>query len=81
MTAIASAHKILRKGGQIMILDLLEHGFSKAGELYGDLWLGFKTSDLHRWLESAGFKRIELNVVAREDQPPHFETVLASAEK
>jgi ubiquinone/menaquinone biosynthesis C-methylase UbiE/DNA-binding transcriptional ArsR family regulator len=81
ITAIASAYQILRKGGQIMILDLLEHDFAKARELYGDQWLGFKTSDLHRWLESAGFKRIEISVVAREDQPPHFETVLAGAEK
>src|SRR5688500_9816980 len=80
-TAILSACKLLRKGGQIMILDLLEHDFNRARELYGDRWLGFKTSDLHRWLESAGFKKIELNLVAREEQPPHFETILAGAEK
>jgi ubiquinone/menaquinone biosynthesis C-methylase UbiE/DNA-binding transcriptional ArsR family regulator len=79
--AIASAHKILRTGGQIMILDLLEHAFARARELYGDHWLGFKTSDLHRWLETAGFKKIEVSVVAREEQPPHFETILAAAEK
>jgi len=76
--AISSAHKILRAGGQIMILDLLQHGFDKARELYGDRWLGFAESDLHRWLEEAGFKRIEISVVAREEQPPHFQTILAS---
>jgi ubiquinone/menaquinone biosynthesis C-methylase UbiE/DNA-binding transcriptional ArsR family regulator len=80
-SALASAWKILRPGGQIMILDLLEHGFQRARELYGDRWLGFKTSDLHRWLESAGFKKIEISVVAKEEQPPHFETILAGAEK
>lgn len=80
-TAIASAHRILRPGGQILLLDLLEHGFQKARELYGDHWLGFKTSDLHHWLETAGFKKIEINVVAREEQPPHFETLLAAGEK
>ncbi len=79
--AIASAHRILRTGGQILILDLLEHEFEEARELYGDRWLGFKTSDLHRWLEVAGFKKIEISVVAQEEQPPHFETVLASGEK
>ena len=76
--AISSAHKILRVGGQIMILDLLQHGFDKARELYGDRWLGFTDSDLHRWLEEAGFKKIEISVVAREEQPPHFQTILAS---
>jgi ArsR family transcriptional regulator len=79
--AIAAAYKILRPRGQILILDLLRHGFEKAHELYGDRWLGFAESDLHRWLEAAGFKKVEINVVAREEQSPHFETVLAVGEK
>src|SRR5687768_505635 len=80
-TAIASAHKILRSGGQILILDLLEHDFGQARDLYGDRWMGFKTSELHRWLESAGFKRIEISVVSREEEEPYFETLLAVGEK
>src|SRR5580765_1069148 len=79
--AIAAAYKILKRGGQVMILDLLKHNFDKARELYGDRWLGFPESDLHRWLEEAGFKKIEISVVAREEQPPHFQTILAGAEK
>src|SRR5213594_483320 len=79
--AICSAFKMLRSGGQIMILDLLQHNFTRARELYGDRCLGFAESDLHRWLEGAGFKKIEISVVAREEQPPHFQTVLAGAQK
>ena len=79
--AICSAFKMLRSGGQIMILDLLQHNFARARELYGDRWPGFAESDLHRWLEEAGFKKIEISVVAREEQPPHFQTVLASGQK
>ena len=79
--AIASAHKLLHPGGQIVILDLLEHKFARARELYGDRWLGFAESDLHGWLEAAGFKKIEVTIVAREDEPPHFQTVLAGALK
>jgi ArsR family transcriptional regulator len=79
--AINSAFKMLRAGGQIMILDLLQHNFEKARELYGDRWLGFAEGDLHRWLEEAGFKKIEISVVAREEQPPHFQTLLASGAK
>jgi ubiquinone/menaquinone biosynthesis C-methylase UbiE/DNA-binding transcriptional ArsR family regulator len=80
-TALASAAKLLKPHGQILILDLLAHKFDKARELYGDRWLGFAESDLHRWLESAGFKRIDISVVAREEQAPHFQTLLASGEK
>jgi ArsR family transcriptional regulator len=79
--AIRSAHKILRPGGQIMILDLLSHHFGRAGELYGDRWPGFAESDLHRWLEAAGFHKIEISIVAVEEQPPHFQTLLAGGEK
>jgi SAM-dependent methyltransferase len=79
--AIAATYEILRPKGQIMILDLLQHNFEQARELYGDCWLGFPESDLQNWLEAAGFKKIEVTVVAREDQPPHFQTVLAGGEK
>jgi len=78
---LAAVFKILKPGGQVMILDLLKHTFQNARELYGDRWLGFAESDLHRWLEASGFKKIEINVVAREEQPPHFETVLAGAQR
>jgi ubiquinone/menaquinone biosynthesis C-methylase UbiE/DNA-binding transcriptional ArsR family regulator len=78
--ALVSAAKLLKPQGQILILDLLAHKFDKARELYGDRWLGFAESDLHRWLEAAGFKRIEINVVAAEEQPPHFQTILACGE-
>ncbi len=79
--AISSAYKILRPGGQLWLLDLSKHKFEKARELYGDRWLGFAESDLHHWLEEAGFKKIEISVVAREEEPPHFETILAGGEK
>lgn len=79
--AIAAAYKLLKPGGQIMILDLAKHKFERAFELYGDRWPGFAESDLQRWLEAAGFKRIEISMVAREEEPPHFETVLAGAQK
>ena len=79
--AIASAHRILKPGGQIVILDLRRHQFEQARVVYGDRWLGFTESDLDRWLQSAGFRKIDISVVAREDQPPHFETLLAGAVK
>ncbi|HTX21275.1 MAG TPA: metalloregulator ArsR/SmtB family transcription factor [Candidatus Aquilonibacter sp.] len=79
--AIAAAHKILKPHGQVLILDLLRHNFEKARELYGDRWPGFAESDLHRWLEAAGFKKIEISIVAAEEQPPHFQTILAGGEK
>ena len=80
-SALTAIHRMIKPGGQILILDLLKHNFEQARELYGDRWLGFPESEIHRWLEAAGFKKIEVSVVAREEQPPHFATILAAGEK
>jgi ubiquinone/menaquinone biosynthesis C-methylase UbiE/DNA-binding transcriptional ArsR family regulator len=79
--AIAATYAMLKPGGLIMILDLLQHNFEDAHGLYGDKWLGFAESDLHGWLESTGYKKVEISIVASEEQPPYFQTILASAEK
>jgi ubiquinone/menaquinone biosynthesis C-methylase UbiE/predicted transcriptional regulator len=79
--AVNSAHRMLKKGGRIVILDLLSHRFEKARELYADHWLGFSEIELHDFLERAGFKQIDVRVVAREKQSPHFQTLFASAVK
>jgi ubiquinone/menaquinone biosynthesis C-methylase UbiE/biotin operon repressor len=79
--AIQSAHRILRKGGRLVILDLLSHRFERARELYADHWLGFSEVQLHQLLEESGFSKIEVTVVSREKESPHFQTVFATGIK
>jgi ubiquinone/menaquinone biosynthesis C-methylase UbiE/biotin operon repressor len=79
--AIKSAHRILKKNGRIVVLDLLSHGFEKARELYADRWLGFSEVKIHQLLEGAGFRDIEVSVVSREKQNPQFQTVFATGVK
>lgn len=79
--ALKAAFRIVKPGGRIVLLDLLEHSFEKARDLYADVWLGFTESSLHEMLGKAGFKDVETSVVHRESQSPHFQTVLAIATK
>lgn len=53
--AIAEVYRVLKRGGTFVIADLLEHNIAEMREKYADLWLGFKKSDLNKWLVAAGF--------------------------
>jgi ubiquinone/menaquinone biosynthesis C-methylase UbiE/biotin operon repressor len=79
--AIGAAHRLLKRGGRLVILDLLSHRFERARELYADHWLGFSEVQLHQFLEKNSFREIEVSVVAREKQSPHFQTVFATGIK
>ncbi len=76
--AVMAAARLLRKGGRLVVLDLNQHHFDPARELYGDHWLGFSEADLREWLGTAGLREIEVQLLAPEEAPPHFQPTLAS---
>lgn len=74
--ALDAAYHLLKPGGRLIVLDLLQHHFEEARELYADRWLGFSESDLAGMLAQAGFTELEVVVADREVMAPKFQTLL-----
>lgn len=79
--ALEEVHRILKPDGKVVILDLLQHSFEQARELYADTHLGFAEVEIAGLLKGAGFSEIETTIADREEAPPGFHTLLAVARR
>lgn len=67
--ALVEAHRVLKPGGHLVIVDLHQHEDESLRERFADLWLGFRPADVKRWVTAARFEIAGTNILVPERQP------------
>jgi len=67
--ALVEAHRVLKPGGHLVIVDLHQHHDESLRERVADLWLGFRPVDVERWVTAAQFEITGTDTLAPERQP------------
>lgn len=78
LLVLKEAHRILKNGGSLCIVDLLKHDKEFMREEYADLWLGFEPQILQNWLESTGFQLQSIREIPTETE---FKIITIKAKK
>lgn len=66
--ALRDAARVLKPGGQLMIVDLLQHDNEFMRERFADLWMGFDPEEMKRWALSSGFQDAQLEILGNKNE-------------
>ena len=76
--ALAEARRVLVDGGRVLVIDLLAHTEKWVREKLQHRHLGFGEQQLERLLTGAGLRDVSVQRAARDPQPPHLMTLVAT---
>jgi ArsR family transcriptional regulator len=61
--ALAEVGRVVRRGGRVLVVDMLPHDREEYQQQMGHVWLGFSESQITRLLAGAGFENVRVRML------------------
>src|SRR5688572_636567 len=61
--ALAEVGRVVRKGGRVLVVDMLPHEREEYQQQMGHVWLGFSEKQIARFLNGAGFEDVRVRML------------------
>ena len=65
--ALVEVHRVLKRGGRVLIVDMLPHDRVDYQQQMGHVWLGFSEKTIVKQLEGAGFERASISTLPADE--------------
>jgi ArsR family transcriptional regulator len=79
--ALAEVHRVLKRGGRVLVVDMLPHDRIEYQQQMGHVWLGFAEQTMKKHLEAAGFATPMLTALPADEAAMGPSLFVATATK
>jgi ArsR family transcriptional regulator len=79
--ALAEVHRVLKRKGRVMIVDMLPHDRVEYQQQMGHVWLGFSEKSIRKYLEGAGFTGVSITTLPADEAAKGPSLFVATAQK
>jgi ubiquinone/menaquinone biosynthesis C-methylase UbiE/DNA-binding transcriptional ArsR family regulator len=79
--ALAEMHRVVKRGGRVLIVDMLPHDRVEYQQQMGHIWLGFSEKTIKKLLEGAGFEGVVITPLPADEAAKGPSLFVARAHK